>query len=82
MGKKKGNFFMGLLALSLVLGLLSGPAWAESKLTTVGGSTSARLKFQINIPTILSLQVGSTGLAPSTRFPAPWTIFRGPGPWR
>ena len=60
MAKKKGNFFMGLLALSLVLGLLSGPAWGEST-TTVGGSTAARLNFQINIPTILSLQVGTSG---------------------
>ena len=58
MGNKKVHFFMGLLALSLVLGLLSGPALAESNFV-VGGSTTARLNFQINIPTILSLQVGS-----------------------
>jgi len=66
MGKKKGNFFMGLLALSLVLGLLSGPAWAASKLTTGGGSASVDLQFQINIPTILYLQVGSTGATVDT----------------
>ena len=66
MGKKKGNFFMGLLALSLVLGLLmSGPVLAESNFA-VGGSTTARLNFQINIPTILSLQVGSAGATVDT----------------
>ena len=59
MGKKKGNFFMGLLALSLVLGLLSGPVWADSSGVVTGKSASAKLDFKINIPTILYLQVGS-----------------------
>ena len=76
MGKK--NFFMGLLALSLVLGLLSGPAFGEST-TSVTNSTQARLNFQIVIPTILYLQVGSIGQGNIDQFSCTLNKFPGAG---
>jgi hypothetical protein len=60
-GSKVKKFVGGLALLTLVLGLGGGPAaWAESN-TVVGGSVNARLDFQITIPTILLLQVGTPG---------------------
>jgi len=53
---------LALLALVLVLGG-NRIVRAESNLA-VGGSATARLDFQIKIPTILYLQVGAEGTAP------------------
>lgn len=62
MGRKKsGVIIIGLLALALAVGLgTTKNAWAESDLA-VGGNAQARLDFLIHIPTILYLQVGTTG---------------------
>jgi len=58
---KAKKFFMGVAILALLVGLGGGQAvWAESNLA-VGGSATARLDFQITIPTILYLQVGTVG---------------------
>ena len=58
---KSKRFLVGLALLALALGLGSGPpAWAESNLA-IGGSATAHLDFQITIPTILYLQVGTVG---------------------
>jgi hypothetical protein len=55
------RFLVGLALLALVLGLGSGrTAWAESN-SNSSGSATAHLDFQITIPTILYLQVGTVG---------------------
>lgn len=60
--KKSGAIIIGLLALALAVGLgTTKTAWAESDLEIGGGDAKARLDFLISIPTILYLQVGSTG---------------------
>jgi hypothetical protein len=62
MKKRNAHCLMVLLALSLVLGLLSAPVYGESNVATgAGASPTARLNFEIRIPTILYLQVGSAG---------------------
>ncbi|MBM4289774.1 MAG: hypothetical protein FJ121_06115 [Deltaproteobacteria bacterium] len=62
MSKRNSHGIMVLLALSLVLGLLSAPVYGESNLGVgAGASPTARLNFEIRIPTILYLQVGSAG---------------------
>lgn len=61
MKKRSAHCLMVLLALSLVLGLLSAPVYGESNVGVGGASPTARLNFQINIPTILYLQVGAVG---------------------
>jgi hypothetical protein len=62
MKKRNAHCLMVLLALSLVLGLLSAPVYGESNVATgAGASPTARLNFEIRIPTILYLQVGSVG---------------------
>jgi hypothetical protein len=63
MNKRNTHFTKGLLALSLVLvlGLLSGPVYGESNTAVGGTSPTARLNFEIRIPTILYLQVGAVG---------------------
>jgi hypothetical protein len=59
--RKSKRFLVGLALLALAVGLGGGQAaWAESNLA-VGGSATAHLDFQINIPTILYLQVGNAG---------------------
>ena len=57
MTKEVKTFFSVMLAASLFLGLLSAPALADSG--SGASKATAQLNFQINIPTILYLQVGS-----------------------
>jgi hypothetical protein len=60
-GGKSKKFLIALALLALLVGLGSGPAaWAESDLA-IGGTATAHLDFQITIPTILYLQVGTVG---------------------
>lgn len=59
---KAKKFFMGLAILALLVGLGGGQAvWADSKLAVGGGSPTVNLKFSVDIPTILYLQVGTVG---------------------
>ena len=64
----------GMLVVGLCLALLfcyAGSAAAEST-SSSGAPTSARLDFQITIPTILYLQVGTTGgTIDVVHFPSP-----------
>lgn len=63
-GLQTGKFIVVLL--TFVVALSGGTvAWAEQK-TTVGGPASVHLDFQITIPTILQLRVGSTGATINT----------------
>jgi hypothetical protein len=59
MKNRNAHCLMVLLALSLVLGLLSAPVYGESNVGVGGANPTARLNFQITIPTIMYLQVGS-----------------------
>ncbi len=56
------NFIFLLLAASLAV----QTAWAESQQRQGSGSLQARLNFSVTIPTILYLQVGSTGATVDT----------------
>ena len=49
------------LLMLLSAALLSQAAWAESSSRVGSGSLQARLQFSVTIPSILYLQVGSTG---------------------
>ena len=81
MSKRKAHFIMVLLALSLVLGLLSAPVYGESNLSPPNGnSTTARLNFQITIPTILYLQVGSPGTGAIDTVSCSLSTIPGSGP--
>lgn len=59
MRKDYKTFILAVLATFLVMGLLSAPALAESN--SGAASAQARLDFQITIPSILYLQVGTDG---------------------
>lgn len=54
------NFLMVFLTIAATLGTTE-MAWAESRLQTGGGSPQARLDFRSTLPTLLYLQLGSTG---------------------
>ena len=54
------NFLMVFLTIVAALGTTE-MAWAESRLQAGGASPQARLDFRITLPTLLYLQIGTTG---------------------
>jgi len=50
-----------VFAAAIMLLFMAGIASAESDMAVGGGSAQARLDFQVSIPTILYLRVGSSG---------------------
>ena len=54
------------LLMLLSAALLSQAAWAESNLRVGPGNSQAHLRFAVTIPTILYLQVGTTGATVDT----------------
>jgi len=58
------QLIVGLALLALVIILAGGQAVRAESNLVVGGSATAHLDFQIKIPTILYLQVGTEGSAP------------------
>ena len=62
---------MKKLAAFLALSLLTGAAWAESRITAVPSTTTslsatARLNFAVNVPRVLYLRVGDAGATINT----------------
>jgi len=62
---KKGCKFLGVLVMGLMLLLGTSPAWAESD---VGRNSDAvvHLDFQVRLPQILFLRIGSSGATVDT----------------
>jgi hypothetical protein len=61
------------LAAFLALSLLTGAAWAESRITAVPSTTTslsatARLNFAVNVPRVLYLRVGDAGAINTVSF--------------
>ena len=62
---------MKKLAAILAMSLLTGAAWAESRITAVPSTTTslsatARLNFAVNVPRVLYLRVGDAGATINT----------------
>ena len=57
---KKGCKFLGVLVMGLMLLLGASPAWAESDVG-VNSDAVVHLNFQVRLPQILYLRIGSSG---------------------
>ena len=57
---KKGCKFLGVLVMGLMLLLGASPAWAESDVG-INSDAVVRLDFQVNLPQILYLRIGTSG---------------------
>jgi len=57
---KKGCKFLGVLVMGLMLLLGTIPAWAESDVG-INSDAMVHLDFQVNLPQILYLRIGSSG---------------------
>ena len=57
---KKGCKFLGVLVMGLMLLLGTSPAWAESDVG-INSDAMVHLDFQVNLPQILYLRIGTSG---------------------